>query len=252
MIKRPLQLLDNLIVGILLVDSQNNFLYINKTASDIIGYTQEDIQNIKTWFKFSFLDSGKRSKVEKWFKENIKRERSYQNLKIATKNGETKYIDFRTKVLPDDKKLVNIIDVTEKRQREREIKKHKNRLELAVKGAHIGVWDWDIKSGEVYHNESWVNILGYKFISKNQFKDLLNIMHEDEIKDIKRNSNKLLEGQCEILEMEHRVKKANGDWKWLRTVGKITKRDIEDKPLRVVGIYIDIDEHKKALERVRY
>jgi len=252
MIKRPLQLLDNLIVGILLVDSQNNFLYINKTASDIIGYTQEDIQNIKTWFKFSFLDSGKRSKVEKWFKENIKRERSYQNLKIATKNGETKYIDFRTKVLPDDKKLVNIIDVTEKRQRERETKKHKNRLELAVKGAHIGIWDWDIKLGEVYHNEKWVNILGYKFTERVKYKELINIIYKDDIKKFKRNIDKLIQGDIEIFEMEYRIKTVEGEWKWVRNIGSITTRDAKSQPLRAVGIYIDIDQQKKAKEKVRY
>lgn len=252
MIKRPLQLLDNLIVGVLLLDSQNNFIYINKTASDIIGYKQEDIQNIKTWFKFAFLDSKKSIEVKKWCQENIKNERSYQNLKISTKSGETKYIDFRIKPLPEGKKLVNIIDFTEKRQREREIKKNKSRLELAVKGAHIGIWDWDITSDEVYHNEKWVNILGYKFTERTKYKELINIIHKDDIKKFKKNIDKLLQGDIEIFEMEYRIKTVEGEWKWVRNIGSITTRNAKNQPLRAVGIYIDIDQQKKEKERVRY
>jgi PAS domain-containing protein len=38
--------------------------------------------------------------------------------------------------------------------------KHK-RNELVLEGTRIGIWDWNIITGEAYFNERWAEIIGY-------------------------------------------------------------------------------------------
>ena len=52
-------------------------------------------------------------------------------------------------------------DITEQKEREEEIRKLKKRLELAVEGANLGVWDWDMRTDEVQFNDNWATMLGY-------------------------------------------------------------------------------------------
>ena len=37
----------------------------------------------------------------------------------------------------------------------------KERYELAVRGAGVGIWDWDIRTGTLYYSPRWKMLLGY-------------------------------------------------------------------------------------------
>ncbi len=35
------------------------------------------------------------------------------------------------------------------------------RNELVIEGTRIGIWDWNIQTGETFFNERWAEIIGY-------------------------------------------------------------------------------------------
>ena len=39
--------------------------------------------------------------------------------------------------------------------------KKQKRLELILKSAGVGTWEWNIQTGESIYNERWAEILGY-------------------------------------------------------------------------------------------
>jgi len=43
-----------------------------------------------------------------------------------------------------------------------ELHDNKRRLEFALKGAELGLWDWNVQTGELIFNERWVELLGYE------------------------------------------------------------------------------------------
>ena len=52
-------------------------------------------------------------------------------------------------------------DVTERKTAEATLQESRLRLEMALKGANAGMWDWNVQTGETVFNERWADIVGY-------------------------------------------------------------------------------------------
>ena len=57
--------------------------------------------------------------------------------------------------------------------------------------------------------------------------------------------DKHIAGETDHYDTEHRMRTAEGDWKWIRDVGRIFERNEAGEPVRAVGMHIDIDERKR-------
>ncbi|WP_338739299.1 PAS domain S-box protein [Haloplanus salilacus] len=146
-------------------------------------------------------------------------------------------------------------DITEQKQRERELQRLKERLELATEGANLGIWDWDLTTDEVEFNEQWARMLGY---SPDEIDPHVEAwerrVHPDDLDRVEDALNDHLLGDTGLYDTEHRMRTADGSWKWIRDIGRIVSRDADGEPVRAVGIHLDIDERKeyeRTLERQR-
>lgn len=129
----------------------------------------------------------------------------------------------------------------------------KNRLELAIEGANLGLWDWNIKDNQIFFNENWAQILGYELDEIEQsMKAWQSRVHEEDKRKATRKFKRHLMGKTEYFQSEHRLKTKSGDWKWIKALGEVVKRDEKDAPLRIVGVYLDIDDKKRAKEKAEY
>ena len=156
-----------------------------------------------------------------------------------------------------DQFMVVSRDITERTQRIQEIKRLKERLELAIEGANLGVWDWDMTTDEVEFNNQWAEMLGYTLDElEPHLRAWESRVHPDDIDDVTAALEAHRQQQTDYYDTEHRMRTADGDWKWIRDLGRIVERDDENEPVRAVGIHLDIDEWKtrerqlEALNRV--
>ena len=121
------------------------------------------------------------------------------------------------------------------------------RNELAIKGTRIGIWDWNIKTGEAYFNDRYAEIIGLELheLGESTFNTWLKYAHPDDVKI----SNKLLEehfkGETEYYDTESRMKHKDGHWVWVHTRGKVFEWDDEGAPLRMSGSHTDITDKKQ-------
>mgnify|MGYP006294462489 CR=1 FL=1 len=114
--------LNNLTMGIAILDENRNFVYINELTRKITGYSMDDIKNLDQWFNHVYSDQEKREKIRNKFKENLKTSNYYNKvLEIDTKSGEKKHIEFRVNPISEDYLLVNLVDVSKRIAREKEI-----------------------------------------------------------------------------------------------------------------------------------
>lgn len=146
-------------------------------------------------------------------------------------------VNERTKEL--EKEITERIDI------EDSLRRSKERYDLAVEGAELGTWDWDIPSGKVIYSGKYLEMLGY---SKDEFKPTLdsweNAIHPEDRQYVLSSLQDHLDGKTELYKTEHRLKTKTGDWKWILDVGKIVERDNYGKPVRAAGIHHDITEKK--------
>jgi PAS domain S-box-containing protein len=148
-----------------------------------------------------------------------------------------------------------IRDITEHKNREKELRELKERLDLAVEGAELGVRDWDVESGEITHNQRWAEVLDLEpEEGTTATESVMETVHPEDAAGLEELAEKAISGEIDSYNDEFRCETADGDWKWVRTIGHVVERDGNGEATRIVGVNIDIDERKrqkKELERYR-
>lgn len=135
---------------------------------------------------------------------------------------------------------------------------HKKRLEsekrlnLSIEGAEIGLWDQDFTTQKVYRNDKWFSMLGYEQDKTSATLDFWkSIIHPDDYNLTMEEARRHEEGLSDFFKVEHRLKCKNGSYKWILNWGKISERNKEGKPLRALGIHLDIDDRVKTEEALK-
>jgi signal transduction histidine kinase/CheY-like chemotaxis protein len=75
-------------------------------------------------------------------------------------------------------------------------------------------------------------------------------VHASDMPAIIRAFEAHMAGNTPLYRVEHRVRAANGDWRWVLSSGRVAARDTDGRPLRMVGGSLDITERKQLQERL--
>lgn len=121
------------------------------------------------------------------------------------------------------------------------------RNELVIQGTRIGVWDWNIQSGETYFDERWAEIIGYTIeeIQPISINTWIRFAHPDDLQESNRLLNEHFEGKSEYYDFQSRMKHKDGHWVWVHDRGKVFVWDEDGKPVRMCGSHIEITEQKE-------
>ena len=107
--------------------------------------------------------------------------------------------------------------------------------QLAIETAQIGVWDSDLVNESVFYSDEWKRIRGLEKTSlRGSMAEGSDRIHPDD--NARRQSllEKLILGETERYEFEHRVRHNNGDW--IRILEKVQAvRNAEGIPIRLIG-----------------
>jgi PAS domain S-box-containing protein len=210
---------------------------------------------------FDFYHPEDRGVVTDAFDRLVDEGESYDlELRIVTAEDRTRWIrtvgEPRTDANGDVVAAVGVFqEITDRKRRDEQLGQLRERLDLAVEGANLGVWDWDMTTDEVVFNDRWATMLG---LSPDDIEPSLDTWEErvnpDDISRVKAALNAHIDGETEMYDCDHRMRTAEGDWLWIRDAGKIVDRDADGRPTRAVGIHLDISAQKEqeaAIERAR-
>ncbi|WP_044117964.1 PAS domain-containing protein [Alkaliflexus imshenetskii] len=139
-----------------------------------------------------------------------------------------------------------------KNKAESNLKKSESRLELALEGANIGLWDVDFRFNDVYTNNGIAELLGYKKPADLNYslKEWQSIFHPQDINQIEEAFVMHAQDISPAFNGEVRLKTSSGDYKWFALHGRLTHKE-NNKPVRMVGILMNIHFQKEFEEQLQ-
>ena len=148
--------------------------------------------------------------------------------------------------------LGTLTDVTERKLALLELRESEERLEFAMRGADLGMWDWTPPNNEVKYDKSWNELLGYAHDESHTgtafYRDRI---HPADVARVVEAMQAHVAGHAPHYEAEFRIRTRDGRWKWLSNRGRVVARDAEGNPLRISGVVRDITEQKTAEAALR-
>ena len=180
---------------------------------------------------------------------------SYQyEYRIYRPDGILRYLLVRAEVILGDdgrtKQLVGIVlDITEQKQKEEELRHLYERLTLALESGKFGIWEYDI----IHKKYTWDDRM-YKLYGVNSddfagtFDAWLNLIYPDDLEPLLETMRQVVEEDKEY-NTEFRIVQPSGEIRFLKASG-IIRRNQNGEAVGMIGVNFDITKRKKAEEKL--
>lgn len=207
----------------------------------------------------SFLDlihPDDRKMVDKAFTESLKTRHPYNIVhRLLMPDGRIKYVRERGETIYKEngdpvRSLGTVQDISYLRQIEKKLKSADERMHLVLKATHDGIWDWNLQTHEDYLSPRWKEIVGYRDEElPNIEASFFELVHPGDQQAVKEAIKRHLENKDPYC-VEMRLRHKDGSYRWILSRGEAI-RDVDGKPVRMVGAITDITDLKEAHEELR-
>jgi diguanylate cyclase (GGDEF)-like protein/PAS domain S-box-containing protein len=127
-----------------------------------------------------------------------------------------------------------------------------DRYALAIRAANDGIWDWDLITDTIWFSPRWHAILGRPHPTGDRPATAwLDLVHPADSERLRAAIETHLEGRSPQLRAEHRMRHADGSWRWVLTRGLAT-RGATGSPTRIAGSMSDVTDRREAELRLQH
>jgi PAS domain S-box-containing protein len=120
------------------------------------------------------------------------------------------------------------------------------RLTIALEASNLGLWDWDITTGDLFVDHTYFGFLGLEKADQViPIKSLESLVHPEDLDRFRAATRDALTGRTPLFQIQHRMRHADGRWVWLETYGNVTQRDADGTAVRMTGTHADITDRKQ-------
>ena len=136
---------------------------------------------------------------------------------------------------------------------DQESREHAERLNLALEGGDLGLWDIDMETDARTVNNRVRTMVGQaptepaESVSKWAER-----VHPDDLGPWQEARQAHAAGDTESLLVDYRVRHCDGHWVWLHSRGRVTQRNGNGKALRMTGTYQDVTERQATEARIKH
>lgn len=126
-----------------------------------------------------------------------------------------------------------------------------DRYRRAAAAGGVGIWDWNLATGEVYVDPLLKELLGYEDHEiRNHVDDWNRLIHPDDLARMFERSQAHFNGEAMAFEVEHRMLHRDGSFRWFLARGSVV-RDAGGRPVSMAGTDTDITDRKRSEEALR-
>lgn len=238
------ELFENHPDAVFVIDIEGKVQCFNHSATKMYGITREELnRNLDAFYKsrevVSYIELALKGKAQ-----------NHQT--IATdKIGKSFHVDITyIPIMDENKRIIGIYkiakDITAFVQREEEVIKIKESLELAQKVGKMGSWDFDINADEIYWSNQLFHLTGREITEHftPSFEEALLFVHPEDREQYRtKYYNALLNG--ENYSVEYRLVRMDGKVTYVTEHAEVML-DENEIPIRYIGTLLDITNRKLA------
>ncbi len=235
---------------------QGKYYYISPACAEVFGYKPEEMNN---HIFFDYIHPEDLTRVQIAYQVMLEKLESNRFVyRFLHKEGSYIWIETTAKVkrYPETKSPLEIVtvsrEITETIEAEIELTNSQEHLKLALEATNDGLWEWDIASGHINISDRWLEMIGYdRSDLVPHINTWLEILHPEDKDQVLEILNQHLNNQTDRYETEFRMRKPDGNYKWVFAKGRVVERDQQGQPLRMLGAHSDIDQRKTVEEKLK-
>ncbi|GMV79651.1 MAG: hypothetical protein AMXMBFR7_08350 [Planctomycetota bacterium] len=254
------QLTDNLQQVFWLADwQQHRMLYVSPAFQRIWGKPADELYaNPLAWLES--IPESERAEVESSYFQGIAKGHWEQEYPIQRPDGSVRWIRDRAFPIYDAQGGVSRVagiaeDITERRRTQEALRESRQFVERIAEASPLIIYLFDLQERKnVYANRQFAQDLGY---SPQQIKEmgtdfLPRLTHPEDLKRLPSLISRWeTTGDGETLEIEYRMRHADGSWRWFVGRDTVFSRTPEGRVKLIVGTAQDITERKRMEEELR-
>jgi PAS domain S-box-containing protein len=241
--------------GIFINDLSGKFISVNRSICENLKYTEKELLSMKMQ---DIIPEQYHSLHKQRLMAILNGEgtNTYAEYEVTGKDGITHFVEIISVPYYKGKEIIGFQsiarDITERKLAEEELKKNQSQLINALKIAHLGSWEHDIKNDVLIFNDLFYEIFrttaeqvgGYTMSSADYAK---RFVHPEDIDIIRTEISKSFETDDPNFsrQLEHRIIYADGETGYIN-VRIFVVKDKMGKTVRTYGVNQDITEHKRA------
>ena len=240
------QLLNSSHIGVLVVDKNRKNLLANPCLCSMFGYSVDELINQSSEI-FHINHQTFLNFAELALDLVLKGESIAIDYQFKHKDGSLFWVYIAGDLVQDqDEVLWTMIDITKRKESQKELISLQERMQLALDGSRDAVWDWDLITHKHYLSSQYKDILGLKQIPvKNVFSKWKHRIHPDDLRAVFNDIFNTLKKKTDYLDTSYRLKDESNNWLWIRMRGKV-QFNTNGKAIRMTGTYTDVTNDVKS------
>ena len=229
---------ENAAVGVAHGDADGRLLRVNERLCDIIGYSREEL--LARTFQDVTHPDDLAFNVELYMTLMRGESLSFSlEKRYIRKDGSLVWVNVSVSLQRDAAgkpayAIALIQDISERKQAEEALRLANARLDLAVRGSNIGIWEFDMPDGAVERSRAhffnvWEQLNLDRPESPPGFAAVMALVHPDDRERLEQSIRAYLSGETSEFEVEHRARRKDGSYRWMLARG-VAMRDPAGSP----------------------
>ncbi len=141
--------------------------------------------------------------------------------------------------------------ITTRKTAELEVRAARDSLNLAVRAAEVGLWEWNLLTNELRYSREWKEQLGY---DETEIGDSLNewarLVHPDYVAPTLALAERCARDPTVAYQTEFPMRHKDGSYRWFLSTASVLRNE-DGTAMRLVGSHVDITARKQAEEALR-
>ncbi len=245
-------LAENTDTVILAYDMDRRLLYVNPAVERQTGYSLEEMHH-RRFVDWVHPEDNARM-VALW--EKLYQGEGYSGVefRIITKSGAVKwFLSSWGPLLDEHGKLIGVqgreIGITDRKEAEQRLRMSEMRLAKAQAIAHLGIWEQDLITDELYWSEETHRIFGIPLSEPVTVELFFKCVAPEDLAPLQKAMRKALDDRS-VYAIDHRILRPDGTERYVHEQAEIVY-DADGKSRRLIGTVQDITQSRRLQEQLR-